>query len=67
MDFLEAKVMRKALHPPNPPDEARLDFVLFAHLKSSLSECRFDNFNHPLRAIHHILDRFDRPTLICLF
>jgi hypothetical protein len=59
--------MKKALHPPNSPDEAPLDFVLFADLKSSRSECCFDNSDHPLRAIHHIRDRFDRPTLISLF
>jgi hypothetical protein len=67
MDFLEANEMKKALHPPSSPDEAPLDFLLFADLKSSLSECRFDNFDHPLRVIHDILDRFDRPTLISLF
>jgi hypothetical protein len=66
MNFLEANNMTKAPHTPYLLDLAASDF-LFGNVKSELSGYYFDSADHLLTAIHHILDGYDRPTLINIF
>jgi hypothetical protein len=67
MDFVEANDMKKAPHPPYSPDLAPSDFFLFGDAKSKLSGWSFDSTDDLLMAVRHILDGYDRPTLISVF
>jgi hypothetical protein len=64
MDFLKARIMRRAPHPPDSPDSAPSDFFLFGKGKRQFSGRCFDNADDLLAAIHDILDGLGRPTLI---
>jgi hypothetical protein len=67
MDFLNANGMRKAPHPPYSPGLAPTDSLLFGDVKRQLSGCAFNSAADLLAAVHHILDGYDRLTLISVF
>jgi hypothetical protein len=67
MDFLNANCMKKTPHPPYSPGLVPTDFFLFGDVKRQLSGCSFNSAADLLAAIHHILDGYDRSTLISVF
>jgi histone-lysine N-methyltransferase SETMAR len=67
MDFLNANGMKKAPHPPYSPDLAPTDSFLFGDVKRQLNGYSFNSAVDLLTAVHHILDGYDRSTLISVF
>jgi hypothetical protein len=67
MDFLNANGMKKAPHPPYSPGLAPTDSLLFGDVKRQLGGRSFNSAADLLAAVHHILDGYDRSTLISVF